>query len=131
MRLASTGSQPHACVASITTSASFAAAASTIASRSATSPVDDWTALTATTSVRWSIASATPATGAHSTSIPRCCARNGHRSDVNSGWAETTRAPSGSEAATSPTMLDVFAPIAIHSTGTPTSRAKEARALSV
>ena len=50
---------------------------------------------------------------------------------MNSGSVETTRAPSGSDAATSPTMLDVFAPIAIQSVGTPTSRAKEARAASV
>ena len=50
---------------------------------------------------------------------------------MNSGSVDTTRAPSGSDAATSPTMLDVFAPIAIHSVGTPTSRAKDARAASV
>ena len=55
----------------------------------------------------------------------------GHSSEVNSGSVETTRAPSGSEAATSPTMLDVLAPIAIHSVGTPTSRANEVLALSV
>ncbi len=93
--------------------------------------MDDWTTLTATTSVRSSIASGSPATGTHSTSIPRSCARKGHRSEVNSGSVETTRAPSGSHAATSPTMLDVFAPTAIHSVGTPTSRANDARALSV
>ncbi len=131
MRVASIGSQPHAWVASTTTRASFAAAASSTASRSTSSPVDDCTMLTATTSVRSSTESATSATGTHSTSIPRPCARNGHRSEVNSGSAETTRAPSGSEAAISPTMLDVFAPIATHSVGTPTSRANEARALSV
>jgi hypothetical protein len=70
-------------------------------------------------------------TGTTSTSMPRCCARNGHSSEVNSGSVETTRAPSGSEAATSPIMLDVLAPIAIHSVGTPTSLANEARAASV
>jgi hypothetical protein len=75
--------------------------------------------------------SATRATGTHSTSMPRPCAMNGHRSEVNSGAAETTRAPSGSDAANRPTIVDVFAPVAIHSTGTPTIRANEARALSV
>ena len=50
---------------------------------------------------------------------------------MNSGSAETTRAPSGSEAAISPIMLDVFAPIATHSVGTPASRANDARAVSV
>ena len=50
---------------------------------------------------------------------------------MNSGSAETTRAPSGSEDATRPTMVDVLPPTAIQSVGTPTSLANEARALSV
>jgi hypothetical protein len=131
MRRASTGSQPHACVASTTTRAPWAAAASIAVSRPVTSPVDDCTALTATTSVRSSIDSATRATGTHSTSMPRPCAMNGHRSEVNSGSADTTRAPSGTDAAISPTMVEVLAPTATQSTGTPTMRANEPRALSV
>jgi hypothetical protein len=131
MRVASIGSQPHAWVASTTTRAWCAAAASSTASRSTSSPVDDCTTLTATTSVRSSTAPATSATATHSTSMSRPCARNGHRSEVNSGSAEMTRAPSGREAAISPIMLDVFAPMATQSVGTPTSRPNDARALSV
>ena len=87
--------------------------------------------LTATTPVRSSTDCAMSDTGTHSTSMPRPCARNGHRSEVNSSSVETTRKPSGSAAAASPTMLEAFAPVATHSTGTFTIRAKEARALSV
>ena len=57
-RDASSGSQPHACVASTIVSASFAEAARSTASTSATAPFEDWTALKATTSVSSSTASA-------------------------------------------------------------------------
>ena len=62
---------------------------------------------------------------------PRCsCTRNGKSSDVNSTSGASTREPSGIEAATSPTSVDTFGPMATLSTGTPTSRAKDARASS-
>ena len=62
---------------------------------------------------------------------PRCsCTRNGKSSDVNSTSGASTREPSGIEAATSPTSVDTFGPMATLSTGAPTSRAKDARASS-
>ena len=65
------------------------------------------------------------------TSIPRPWTMNGHRAEVNSASVETTRAPSGSDAATRPAMVDALAPIATHSSGTPHMRANDARASSV
>ena len=49
---------------------------------------------------------------------------------MNSTSGASTREPSGIEAATSPTSVETFGPIATLSTGTPTSRAKDARASS-
>ena len=65
------------------------------------------------------------------TSIPRPWTMNGHSAEVNSASVETTRAPSGSAAATRPAMVDALAPIATHSSGTPHMRANDARASSV
>ena len=65
----------------------------------------------------------------HSTTVtPRyACAANGNETLVNSPAATSTRAPSGSAAATSPTSGETDAPIATRSTGTPTSSANAAR----
>ena len=49
---------------------------------------------------------------------------------MNSTSGARTREPSGIEAATSPTNVETFGPIATVSTGTPTSRANDARASS-
>ena len=116
-------------MASITVSAPWWRAAASIASRSATSPVEDWTALTATTSVRASIASASRASGTTSTVTPRSAwARNGNSSETNSGSGASTRAPSGSAAATWAISPETVAPTATRSTSACTSRANSARA---
>ena len=78
-----------------------------------------------------SIASASRQGGTQSVSMPRSCARNGHSAEVNSASVESTREPSGRAAATSPTIVDAFAPIATHPTGTEHIRANERRATSV
>src|SRR4051812_47325996 len=70
-RLASSGSQPTACGASTTGSAAAAAAASTSASKSATAPLDDWTALKSTAAVVGSTLSASRSSGTLRTVTPR------------------------------------------------------------
>ena len=55
----------------------------------------------------------------------------GQRAEVNSGSVESTPAPSGSEAAARPTMVETLAPTATHSAGTEHSSAKAPRARSV
>ena len=113
-------------------SAPCSRAAASTASRSASSPVADWTALNATAVVRPSIASASRSSGTVSTSTPRCaCARNGKSSEVKSISGATTRAPSGIAAATWPTSPETVAPVATRSGGTPTSRAHASRARAV
>ena len=111
-RLASNGSQPQPWMASITTSASCARAASITASRSSTSPEDDWTRLAATTSVRSSISSARRSSGTTRVSTPRsACAMNGNMSEAKSPSGTRTRAPSGTVAATSPMSAETAGPV--------------------
>ena len=91
------------------------------------------TALNATTSAAASIASARRAAGTVATVTSRCSCwtRNGNSVEVNSSSGTITRAPSGSEAATSPTKPDTVAPIATRAAGTPTISANAARAPSL
>jgi hypothetical protein len=74
-RVASTGIQPTACVASHTVRAPTRAAAATIASISATSPEADCTSENATRAVSGEIASAS-------------CARSGAHADATAGMHE-------------------------------------------
>lgn len=80
-----------------------------------------------------SIASARRAAGTVSTVTARCSCwtRNGNSVEVNSSSGTMTRAPSGTEAATSPTKPETVAPIATRVAGTPTIWAKAARAASL
>ncbi len=55
---------------------------------------------------------------------------NGKSTDVKSTSGASTRAPSGTAAATNPRSVDTFAAIATVSTGTPAIRANDARASS-
>ncbi len=57
------------------------------------------------------------------------CAANGQLTLVNSPRATSTRAPSGTLAASSPTSGDTPAPIATRPTGTPTRSANPALAV--
>src|ERR1044072_1813225 len=67
-----------------------------MSSSAAPSPVDDCTALTATTSTDASMASASRSSGTTSTVTPRSAwARNGNSSETNSGSGASPRAPSG------------------------------------
>ena len=100
-----------------------------IAARSATSPVADWTALNATTSMVSSIASAYLATGAVTTCTPRsACTAHGKTFEVNSTSGTSTRAPSGIAAATSEIAAETVLPVKTSSAATPTSRPNAARA---
>ena len=64
--------------------------------------------------------------------MPRAaCAANGQLTLVNSPAATSTRAPSGTLAAISPTSDDTDAPMATRSPGTPTRSAKPRRAAEV
>ncbi len=110
--------------------ASTAAAASTIASRSATSPVLICTALNATASAPAATASASSATGTVRTSS-RLWTSSGNSIEVNSTSGTTTRAPSGSAVTTEPTSSDTVEPTATRVASTPTSRANAARDASV
>ena len=108
--------------------APWCAAAAAIASRSATRPSADWTALTATSAVSASIASATRSSGTSSTCTPRAsAASNGNRTEVKSSSAHTTRSPRSSESATRPVNADTCALTATSSAATPCRRAKLAR----
>src|SRR4051812_20957485 len=103
-----------------------------MSSSAASSPVEDWTALTATTSMLASTASASSSSATSLTVTPRsACARNGNSSDVNSGSAASTLAPSGTAAATCPISPETVAPTAMCSGRTRTSVANSARARSV
>ena len=113
-------------MASQIVTASTSAAASKIASTSATSPVLIWTALNATASAPSATASATSATGTVRTSR-RLCTSSGNSSEVNSMSGTTTRAPAGSAVITEPTSSDTVAPTATRVASTPTRRAKAAR----
>ena len=82
----------------------------------ATSPVADWTALNATTSVRPSIASARRGAGRTGRrSRARPCTSHGNTIDVNSMSGTRTRAPSGSAVAEVRTSCDTVLPSATSS----------------
>jgi hypothetical protein len=125
-RVASSGSQPAACVASTTVSTSCTAAARAIASRPATSPEVIWTALKAATSVCSSMASDRSAGGTMRTSSSGRT-MNGNSVEVNSTSGITTRAPRGSEPATSATRPETVAPIATRPGSVPIMAANAAR----
>jgi hypothetical protein len=122
----SSGSHPLACVASTNVRAPYDEHAATIASRSATRPSSDCTALTATSDVEASTAEGTSSSSTVSTSTPGA-ARNGQSTDVKSPCAQTTREPRGSDIATSPVNDDTWLPTATHDAGTPCIRAQIAR----
>jgi hypothetical protein len=128
-RVTSSGSQLSACDASTTVSAPCWPAAAAMSSSAATAPLEDWTALKATTPVDASIVSASRSSGTNETRTPRAsCARNGKISEVNSFSAATTRVPSGSAAATIPSSPETLAPIATSSTRAPVIKANCSRA---
>ena len=127
--MASSGSQPIACVASTTVSAPWWRAASAIVVERGDLAGGGLDGATATTSVVASIASASRSSGTTSTVTPRpACARNGNSSDTNSGSGASTRAPSGIAAATCAIRPETVAPTATRSASAPTSVANSARA---
>ena len=100
-----------------------------MSSSAASSPVEDCTAETATTSVEASIACASRSSGTTSTTTPRsACARNGKSSETNSGSGASTREPSGIAAAICPIRPETVEPTATCSTSAETSRANWVRA---
>src|SRR5690606_1553274 len=112
--------QPHARVASTATAAPRARAASAPRRYGATAPSADWTRLNTTRSVASSTASARSDSGTVRATTPRwACAIHGNRAEVNSPVGATTRAPSGSAAATGANSCETVAPTATSATGTP------------
>jgi hypothetical protein len=112
-------------VASTHVSAPWWAAASQIASRSATRPSIDCTALTATNAVEPSIASATALSGTVSSRAP--ATRNGHSTDVKSRSALTTRAPGPNDRATRPVKAETWPATATSPGAAPCSAAHASR----
>ena len=97
-----------------------------MASRSASRPSRDWTALTTTRSVSGVTASASRSSGANSTR--RSWASHGNSTEVKSSSAHSTREPGSSDAATIPTNCETWWPIATSASATPCSRAHDPRA---
>jgi hypothetical protein len=122
----SAGSQPSDWVASRTTRVSGPISERS-ASRSTTAPSADATTLTATTSAD-RVRSGRSSSGTSVTSCP--APANGKVTLVNSRSAVSTRAPAGSDAATRPRRPETAVPRTTEDVGTPTSRAKAARAVS-
>jgi hypothetical protein len=90
--------------------------------------VAEWTALNATSVVPASTASARRDSGAEVTVTPRWAwASHGNRLEVNSSSLTSTRARSGSAAATRPSCSDTVEPTATSASSAPTSRANAAR----
>src|SRR6478609_9803318 len=109
---------------SITVNVPASRAARLIAARSATSPVADCTAEKATTSMSRPMASASRSTGAVSTVTPRsACTAQGKTFEVNSTSGTSTRAPSGTAAATGASNWETAAPVATDPGSTATSAA--------
>ena len=98
------------------------------AAMSAIAPSADCTTLTATRSASPAASTSSPAATSRTVTPRFSCAANGKVTLVNSFATVTTRVPSGTLAATSPTSWDTLAPLATVSVGTPTSRAHPARA---
>ncbi len=104
------------------------AAAAASRSRSAIRPSADWTAETATSAVRASIASGRRSSSTSRTRTPRASwASIGNSTDVKSPAAVRISPPGGIDAATSPANTDTWLPHAISPAGTPRIRANAAR----
>ncbi len=96
-----------------------------MASKSATRPSIDCTALTATSAVEPSIASASRSSGTRSTCAP--ATRNGQITEVKSRSAHSTRSPLFSASAISPVKADTWPATATSEAAAPCSPAHAER----
>src|SRR5262249_9706401 len=120
------GNHPTAWLPSITTKASMSLLAATTAGRSRTVPVDDCTAITATTSTPGLIAETSSSPGTATSSTPRSsCTIHGNTFEVNSTSSVSTFAPSGSAFAIGATAPETVPPTNTSVASAPTNRAND------